>query len=292
MPRGSTTTPQLTLFMNFNKLYNGDCLEVLPTIPDGCVDMILCDPPYGATAASWDKHLDWESIWPHYWRILKPNGAVVLFAQMPFAAQLVCSQLKFFRYEWIWGKNMATGFLNSKRAPLKCHESLLVFYKKMPTYNLIKLSNQKAKAYYRDCSNERIQRMEIYNSIRSNHVRFSSDGSRVPRDVISFATVSTEKKGKGTKGMPRTEHPTQKPTTLLRHMIKVYTNPGEVVFDNCMGSGSTCVAAVETGRQYIGIEREKKYYEVACRRVSHACPTVNGNPLLMPHNDDPQLTLF
>lgn len=275
--------------MNFNKLYNNDCLEVLPSIPDGVIDMILCDPPYAVTAAHWDKHLDWESIWAHYWRILKPNGVAVLFAQMPFAAQQVCSQLKYFRYEWIWEKGQPTGFLNSKKMPLKCHEQLLVFYRKLPTYNLIHMPNQSRDKYVRICNNGRINKMEIYGNTKStNLITFKSEGERYPRDVIRFKTVNAET---GFKKNGTTVHPTQKPTSLLRHMIQVYTNPGEVVLDNCMGSGSTCVAAVETGRQYIGIEQEEKYYNIACSRVEKASfIEPNTPPILTPA--DTQLTLF
>lgn len=277
--------------MNFNRLYNADFFEIFPLIPDGCVDMVLCDPPYGMTTAFWDKDLQWDSIWPQYWRILKPNGVVVLFAQMPFAAKLVCSQIKYFRYEWIWEKNLGVGFLNAYKMPIRCHEHLLVFYKKFPTYNLIKLDNQKKEPYYRSSSTFGT---EIYANHKGERTitmneRKSIDGSRFPRDVIKFPTVNTEK-GKE-RGQRRTLHPTQKPTSLLRHIIQVYTNKNEVVLDNCMGSGSTCVAAVETERQFIGIEREKKYYDIACQRVKQAREIIL-EPRIIPQKDDYQLTLF
>lgn len=274
--------------MNFNRLYNDDFFEILPLIPDGCVDMVLCDPPYGMTAAFWDKEMKWDSIWPQYWRILKPNGVVVLFAQMPFAAKLVCSQIKYFRYEWIWEKGQPTGFLNSKKMPLKAHEQLLVFYRKLPTYNLIHIPNQNKGKYVRICNNGRINKMEIYGNTKSNElITFKSEGERYPRDVIKFKTVNAET---GFKKNGTTVHPVQKPTSLLRHMIQVYTNKNEVVLDNCMGSGSTCVAAVETERQFIGIEREKKYYDIACQRVEQA-RTISLEPRIR-EKDDYQLTLF
>lgn len=231
-------------------LLKGNCLNLMKDIPDKSVDMILCDLPYGATRNKWDSTVDLPSLWTEYERIIKDNGAIVLFSQMPFTADVVQSNLKLFRYEWIWEKDNATGFLNANKMPLKIHENILIFYKKLPTYNpqmrkgfkAYKQKNGKGSSNYG----------------QQTTVETVSNGERFPVDIILF---SRDK---------RKYHPTQKPIPLLEYLIKTYTNEGETVLDNCMGSGSTGVACVNTNRNFIGIELDEKYFEIAKERIIHS----------------------
>lgn len=211
--------------------------------------MILSDLPYGTTRNKWDSILPLTELWIEYERIIKDNGAIVLFSQMPFAAKLVSSNLKLFRYEWIFEKSIATGFLNVKKMPLKAHENILVFYKKLPVYNP---QTEKGKPYKvtrgpKGSSN--------YGKVPPVYTETISKGERQPRSVIKFRS-------------DRGYHPTQKPVALLEYLIKTYTNEGEVVLDNCIGSGSTAIAALNTGRKYIGYELDPEYFKVAADRVT------------------------
>lgn len=238
------------------KLLQGDCLELMKDIPDKSVDMILCDLPYGTTRNKWDIRIPFQPLWEQYTRVCKKNAAIVLFSQMPFSAELVCSNIKDFRYEWIWRKYKGTGFLNANRMPLKAHENILVFYKALPVYNPQKKSG---KPYKGSRSNG--------HSICYNHFREigakSYDGSRHPTTVIDFAACNDSAEYK-------TVHPTQKPVPLLEYLIETYTNEGETVLDNCMGSGSTGVACVNTGRVFIGMELDEGYFEIAKQRIEEA----------------------
>ena len=234
-------------------LMQGDCLERMKEIPDGSVDMILADLPYGTTACEWDTRIPFEPLWEQYERIIKDNGAIVLFSQMPFGAELIQSNRRLFRYEWIWQKTLVAGFFNAKRMPLKAHESVLVFYKKLPTYNPQKW---KSKPRIDKATNH------ISNTVYGKKRRLdysSPDGERFPIDVIKFSN-----------GNYKSKHPTQKPVALLEYLIKTYTNEGETVLDNVMGSGSTGVAAVNTGRKFIGIELDPGFYETAKNRIEKA----------------------
>lgn len=230
----------------------GDCLVLMQEIPDKSIDMILCDLPYGKTENKWDLPLDLEELWKQYKRIIKDNGAILLFSQMPFTADLVKSNEKIFRYEWIWQKGRATGFMNSKKMPLKAHENILVFYKKLPTYN-----PQMREGFGRYA---KIQRTKSSNYERFKMCRTESDGKRYPIDVIQFHSVKNND----------ILHPTQKPIALLEYLIKTYTNTGEIVLDNCMGSGSTIIAAINTNRHYIGIEINEQYYCIAKKRIENS----------------------
>lgn len=233
------------------QLYQGDCLELMSDIPDGSIDMILCDLPYGTTQNKWDNKLPLDALWAHYERIIKTNGAIVLFSQMPFAAELVSSNPKLFRYEWIWQKSQGTGFLNANRMPLKAHENLLVFYKRLPVYYPQKIPG---KPYTRPPS-----------ANTGSYGKFlpvdtvNEDGSRYPLDVIAFQTCN------GSKDRP--VHPTQKPVPLLEYLIRTYTDEGDTVLDNCMGVGSTGVACVNTARHFIGMELVEDYFQIARRRI-------------------------
>lgn len=230
-------------------LRQGDCLEVMKDIPDKSVDMILCDLPYGTTKNKWDTIIDLNELWKGYERIIKDNGAIVLFSQMPFSAELVHSNLKLFRYEWVWKKENGTGFLNAKKMPLKIHENILVFYKKLPIYN--PQMRKGFKPY--TCKQGSGSSNWNYNKDFGGYIT-KNDGERYPIDIIEF------KKDTGL-------HPTQKPVALLEYLIKTYTNEGDVVLDNCMGSGSTGVACLNTNRNFIGIEIDEKYFEIAKNRI-------------------------
>ena len=231
-------------------LYQGDCLEEMGKISDGSVDMILCDLPYGTTKNKWDSVIPLDKVWADYMRIIKTNGAIVLFAQTPFDKVLGCSNIGMLKYEWIWQKTEGTGFLNAKKMPLKFHENILVFYKNLPTYNP-QMSAGKPYKYKKDG----ISSSNYGNSNGTDII--INNGERCPKSIIEF------QKDKGL-------HPTQKPVSLLEYLVKTYTNEGETVLDNCMGSGSTGVACVNTGRKFIGIELDDKYFEMAKNRITDA----------------------
>lgn len=227
----------------------GDCLELMQYIPDGSIDMILCDLPYGTTKNKWDSVIPFEPLWEQYNRVIKDNGAIVLFSQMPFTVDLVASNYKDFRYEWIWEKLTASGHLNANRMPMKKHENILAFYKKLPTYNPQFTEGKPYVATYSTHSSN-------YGKQKDN-ITTINDGKRYPVDIIKF---------NNDRGL----HPTQKPVELLEYLIKTYTNEGETVLDNCMGSGSTGVACVNTNRNFIGIELDKGYFEIAKSRIEQA----------------------
>lgn len=231
------------------QLMQGDCLELMASIPDGSVDMILCDLPYGTTQNKWDSVILFEPLWEHYWRVLKPNGAVVLTAQTPFDKVLGCSQIDHLKYEWVWRKESGTGHLNAKKSPMKDHENVLVFYRQQPTY--IPQMRRGFKPY---ACKQGATKSKNYGA--QTGAITVSDGSRYPLTVIEFPRDS----GK--------IHPTQKPVALMEYLIKTYTNEGETVLDNCMGSGTTGVACVNTGRRFIGIERDEKYFQIAQERIN------------------------
>lgn len=230
-----------------NKVILGDCLEEMKHIEDKSIDMILCDLPYGTTRNKWDSVIPLEVLWEQYNRIIKDNGAIVLTAQTPFDKVLGMSNLKMLKYEWIWQKTEATGFLNAKKMPLKNHENILVFYKKLPTYNP-QMTKGKPYSYKKEGISS-----ENYGNSKGTE-QIVNDGERYP------LTVQVFKKDKGL-------HPTQKPIALFEYLIKTYTNEGETVLDNCIGSGTTAVASINTGRNFIGIEQEHEYVEISNTRI-------------------------
>lgn len=248
-----------------NKLYHGDCLELMKDIPDGSVDMILCDLPYGTTKCRWDTIIPFELLWKQYERVVKDHGAIVLFAQTPFDKVLGCSNLKLLRYEWIWEKTQATGHLNAKKMPMKAHENILVFYKNLPVYNPQKTTgHQPIHSYTKYISTQ--NNTELYGYM-GKEISGGGETERFPRSVITFAS------DKQTCCL----HPTQKPVALLEYLVRTYTNEGDTVLDNCMGSGSTGVACVNTNRNFIGIELDESYFNIAKMRIEEVELTNKGD---------------
>lgn len=233
------------------KLLQGETLDEMAKLPDKSVDMILCDLPYGTTANDWDKVIPFDKLWNHYERLIKDNGAIVLFGQGLFANELISSNKRLYRYKWIWKKARAVGFLNSHKMPLRVVEEILVFYKKLPTYN--PQMRKGFKPYFNRKKASLSRNYKAHGGAESK-----SNGERFPIDILEYAQPSVAGKGM---------HPTQKPVDLLEYLIKTYTNPGDVILDNTMGSGSTGVAALNLNRDFIGIELDKHYYEIAKKRI-------------------------
>lgn len=257
-------------FVGRSVLFNADCFDVFPTIADKSVDMILCDLPYNTTEAHWDLIIPFEPLWKQYERVIKDSGSIVLTAQQPFSSMVVMSNLKLFKHTFIWEKDKCANFLAGSYQPLKIHEEILVFSKGGFTHNA------KIKATYNSQLTDRKPR------VKDNSIKDRSDGmnallprpnptklkssdnfmadKNLAKSVIYFATEHKDRL-----------HPTQKPIALMEYLIKTYTNEGETVLDNCMGSGTTGVACKKTGRHFIGIEKDAKYFELAVRRVSEYC---------------------
>lgn len=234
--------------MELNTIYNEDCLLGMQRIPDKTIDMILCDLPYGTTRNSWDSVLPLDELWSQYERIVKDNGAIVLTAQTPFDKILGASRQKILRYEWIWEKSNATGHLNADKMPLKAHENILVFYKKTPTYNPQYTYGKPYKI---------VRRSKSSNYGKQKDTTTINDGYRYPRSVLFFENEKNN------------THPTQKPVPLFEYLIKTYTNPGEIVLDNCIGSGTTAIACLNTNRNFIGFELDEKYYTQSIKRIKN-----------------------
>jgi predicted RNA methylase len=237
----------------------GDCLEVMADIPDGSVDMVLADPPYGTTACKWDTVIPLEAMWAELKRVIKPNGAIVMTAAQPFTSALVMSNPKIFKYDWTWRKPKGTGHLNAKRMPMRDKEDVLVFYGTQPTYNP---QWGQGKPYPKNKQGKILKSIEsgatTYGAFKTGPGFSSgSDGRRYPRQVIDFGVVE--------RG---TVHPTQKPVALMEYLIRTYTNEEETVLDFTMGSGTTGVACVNTGRKFIGIELDPGYFEIAKQRIN------------------------
>lgn len=231
-----------------NSLVNDDCLNAMRFIPDGSISMILADPPYGTTQCKWDSIIPLEPMWEQLKRVVKPNGAIVMTASQPFTSILGASNIEMLRYSWVWRKTAATGHLNAKRMPMKNHEDVLVFYAKQPTYNPQGLSDFGRVVRrggnggcYGDSGKKNIQEKTGY-----------------PRTVQEFGSAG------------KTVHPTQKPVALMEYLIKTYTNEGETVLDFTMGSGTTGVAAKNLNRDFIGIELDPDYFEIAKQRIESA----------------------
>jgi len=224
-------------------------------IPDKSIDLILCDLPYGVTKCKWDEVIPFEPLWEQYHRIAKDNAAIVLFSSEPFTTNLIKSNIKNFRYKWIWNKGRGNNFQNARFMPMKSHEEICIFYRKLPTYN----PQWWYSTPYKATSRKRKNSLELLGEgiISQNMIAAGSkDGRRYPLSILNFP--------KEVKSL----HPTQKPVALLEYLIKTYTNEGDIILDNCFGSGSTLVAAANTNRHYIGFELETKYFEIAWQRLN------------------------
>lgn len=230
----------------------GDCLALLQELPDSSVDMVLCDPPYGTTQCAWDIVIPFDRLWAQYDRVVKLNGAVVLFAAQPFTTDLINSNRKNFRYLWYWRKNNVTGGPFAKVQPMRCIEEIAVFYRRSPTYNprgLVRLKKPRP---------QKARSEGVYGEFRGNPQ--AQEWTNYPNHLLEIA-------GEHTVGRL---HPTQKPVKLLEYLVRTYTDPGETVLDNCMGSGGTGVACVNTGRRFIGMEMDAGYFEIARNRIEEA----------------------
>lgn len=224
-----------------NSIFEGDCIEIMKQFPDNCIDMILCDLPYGTTQNKWDSIIPLDELWHEYKRIIKENGAIVLTSQGLFTAQLMLSNPKQFKYKWVWEKSKPTNFLNAKKQPLRKYEDVCVFYKKQPVYNPQMVQGEPYDKGFR-----KNQLSGSYGDFQPIHVH--SDGKRYPTDVIYFKTAESE---------GEVIHPTQKPVELGRYFVRTYTNPGALVLDNTFGSGSFLLSALLEGRNFVGIEKNK-----------------------------------
>jgi site-specific DNA-methyltransferase (adenine-specific) len=251
-----------------NSVIHGDCLDLMKYIPDGSIDFICTDLPYGVSALKWDSIVPIAPLWEHYERILKANGTVCLFGTEPFSSHLRLSNIKFYKYDWIWEKGRASGFVHAKNKPLKAHEIISVFSKGTSVHK----TQSKNRMTYNPQMEEGepyIKKITGINSGNINHTPSQANidfvgtvnnnaGTRYPRSVIRFSMHNVGN-----------DHPTQKPTTLLEYLIKTYTNKGDTILDSCAGSGSLGVAAINTGRKFILIEKEEKYYEIIKSRLGN-----------------------
>lgn len=233
------------------KLIHGDCLEVMQGLEPGSVDMVLADPPYGTTACKWDSVIPLELMWQELKRVARDNAAIVMTSQTPFDKVLGCSNLEWLRYEIIWEKTSATGHLNAKKMPMKAHENILIFYSELPIYNPqktfghVRKTSKTGKTYSSDCYG------------RESAKPHYDSTSRYPRSIQTFATDKQKLR----------LHPTQKPVALMEYLIKTYTSEGDTVLDFCMGSGTTGEACKNLNRNFIGIEKQKKYFDIAKERI-------------------------
>lgn len=235
-----------------NKIFNEDCLEGMKRIPDRSVDMILCDLPYGTTQCKWDSVIPFDPLWEQYNRIIKNNGAMVFTAAQPFTSFLIASNVKQFRYSLVWDKKNTTGFLNAKRMPLRRHEDIAVFYKQLPTYNPQMTTKGKPRKKGGADRTNRGCYGDYGNSNTFNNTYY-------PTSVLEISNSDKTK----------IIHPTQKPVELFEYLIETYTNPGAIVMDNCMGSGTTAIACLSSGRDFVGFELLKPYYESAIQRIDN-----------------------
>lgn len=243
------------------KLIHGDCLNIMKTIEDSSVDMILCDLPYGTTACKWDSVIPFEPLWEQYERIIKDNGAIVLFGSQPFTSALIMSNIKLFKYCWVWNKKKAGNIFLAKYQPMKIHEDIVIFSKKTHKYNPIKVPR------------DRIKRSKNYGTgeaMGGNREKENKVYEYTDKNPVSIIEISNAvQKGK--------LHPTQKPVALLEYLIKTYSNEGDLILDNCMGSGSTGVACINTKRKFTGIELDENYFNIAKKRIEEVQNDIHNN---------------
>lgn len=244
--------------METDKIYHGDCLELMPQIESGSIDMILCDLPYGTTQCKWDIIIPFDKLWQEYERIIKPNGAIVLSGSEPFSSYLRLSNIKLYKYDWVWDKVKGTGFLNAKRQPMRNHEIVSVFYKNQCTYNPQKTFGHINKKTFR----AKHLQTEVYGQMTQDY--FYESTERYPRSIQVFSTDTQNS----------SLHPTQKPVALFEYLIKTYTNENEIVLDNCAGSCTTALACKKTNRRFICIEKEQKYFDIGQKRNEEYKPTL------------------
>lgn len=245
-----------------NTLHLGDCLEVMKKIPNESVDLICCDLPYGRTGCKWDVIIPFDKLWKQYKRIIKKKGAIVLNASQPFTSLLIMSNLEMYKYNWVWEKSKASNFMHSKYQPLKAHEDICVFSKYPSAQNSAKKNMNyfpvmiKGQEYIRN--NRPINEIGVYSGGNKIPSTSKKGKLRYPKSVIYFKTSEFDSKYK---------HPTQKPIALLEYLVKTYSNENDIILDNCMGSGTTCLASKNLNRYYIGIEKEEKYFNIAKKRL-------------------------
>ena len=247
--------------MNY-KIYQGDCLELMKNIKDKSIDCIICDLPYGVTSKNkWDTIIPYEPLWKEYKRIIKDNGPIILFGQDKFTAETMLSNEKMHRYNLIWNKVLTSGFLNAGRMPLREHEDIMIFYKKLPTYNPqftegkpLHGMGEKFKKVKNNNNN-----YNDFDSCNNPSANREGDTKKYPKSILTFPRPASTKM----------LHPTEKPVELLEYLIKTYSNENDVILDNCMGSGSTGVAALNTNRRFIGIELDEKYFNIAKDRIEN-----------------------
>lgn len=254
------------------QLIHGDCLEKMKDIPDKSIDMILCDLPYGTTACKWDSILPFDKLWKEYERILTDNGAIVLTASQPFTSALIMSNPKLFKYEWIWEKSKGCNFTHAKNMPIKFHESIVVF-SKAPIGHEIQLGNRRMTYNPQglikvDKKWSRPRKYDTEHNLKRDSHKLSRiiEFENYPKSILKYGNSDNRERGL---------HPTQKPVALLEYLIKTYTLEGETVLDNCMGSGSTGVACINTNRNFIGIEKDDRYFEIAKARIEEHLTTAS-----------------
>lgn len=247
-----------------DKIFLEDCIAGMKRMPAKSVDMILCDLPYGTTQCKWDTVIPFDELWEQYERVIKDDGAIVLTSAQPFTSMLVASNVKLFRYSWVWEKSKATGYLNAKKRPLCAHEDVLVFYKKPPIYipqMTVGTPYDKGKAH---------RPTDVYGTQKAVHVK-NDNGQRYPRSVQYFKTAESE---------GAVIHPTQKPVSLFEYLISTYTRPGDLVLDNCMGSGTTAIACLNLNRNFVGFENDREYAKKLEARIKKIDPDFK---ITLPH---------
>ncbi len=240
-----------------NKIYLADCIgnEGMRILPDSSIDMILCDLPYGMTACKWDTIIPLEPLWAEYKRVIKEDGAIVLTASQPFTTTLIASNMKMFKYELIWQKTRPSNVLNAKKMFMKWHENIVVFYDKLPTFNPIM---REGEPYYKKNYKQDRSRGVLGKTGEKDGYEHFNKGTRYPKTIIEIKNPNNN-----------SVHPTQKPVALMEYLIRTYTNEGEIVLDNCIGSGTTAIACMNTGRKYIGFEKDPEYFQIAKKRIEN-----------------------
>jgi site-specific DNA-methyltransferase (adenine-specific) len=275
-----------------NSIVNADCLEAMKFIPDKSIDCIICDLPYGITACKWDTVIPFEPLWEQYKRIIKPNGAIVLFGSQPFTSALVMSNPKWFKYEWIWEKNYGSNFASYKYMPSKEHENILVFGKSKVNYYPIRIPRSEASLKRDPKGTTRLKSNKIWSKKPSQLTGMTQlpikspydiDGMRNPRTIVKFNKERIKEQNR---------HPTQKPVALLEYLIKTYTVEGELILDNTAGSGSLAIAAINTKRNYICIEKDDDYFQVMSDRIANHDPIAPAKKPRLERVPKGQLQLF